>query len=203
MPAQHLSMARPSPTRPTRGRTPRTRSQVTRQAPLEDQIPDVYQEMLEEAEARDPSQFSDRPVKRRRVGATKAIPVLSTTVETTNKAIMPDEDGSLQVQTMYNSATEDESEDESDIEWEDVDLHQSGREPEQPHGVTFAEGRDETLQIDFDQGPGPRKSTTRRRKPVTTAEKKVRLDVHKVHLLCQLAHVQLRNRWCNDEEVQV
>lgn len=159
--------------------------------------------MLEEAEARDPSQFSDRPVKRRRVGHTKAIPVDSPMAETASKGKITDEHSSLQVQTVYNSATEDDSDDESDVEWEDVDLQQPSREPEPPRGVAFSEGRDDTLQINFDQGPEPRKKTIQRRKPVTTAERKVRLDVHKVHLLCLLAHVQLRNRWCNDEEVQV
>ncbi|KAJ6135133.1 hypothetical protein N7512_000293 [Penicillium capsulatum] len=189
-------MVRSFPTRSVRGRASRTRSQSTRPTPQEEQIPDVYQEMLEEAEARDPSQFSDRPVKRRRANDTKAIPVNSPEVEPKVEAKLTEKDEPPRVQTVYNSATEDES----DVEWEDVDLQPPIEK--QSHGIDFFEGRDETLQINLDQGPEPSKKPTRRRKPVTTAEKKVRLDVHKVHLLCLLAHVHLRNRWCNDDEVQ-
>ncbi|KAK3945638.1 Rad4-domain-containing protein, partial [Diplogelasinospora grovesii] len=41
-----------------------------------------------------------------------------------------------------------------------------------------------------------------RRKPATREEKDRRVLIHKMHLLCLLAHVELRNRWCNDPRVQ-
>jgi xeroderma pigmentosum group C-complementing protein len=159
--------------------------------------------MLEEAEARDPDQFhSDRPVKRRRLGdpkstQTRAIPVESPPLEQSTVAPSPEADAFQNVQTVYDLTTSDES----DVEWEDVDVAQPA------HGIfgtaDAREGRDETLQITLDRGSETRKKAPPRRKPVTAAEKNLRLDAHKAHLLCLLAHVNSRNRWCNDDTLQV
>ncbi|KAJ5671868.1 hypothetical protein N7507_000995 [Penicillium longicatenatum] len=155
--------------------------------------------MLDEAEARDPEQFHlDRPTKRRRVGDTKAIPINTPALKQTGSVdyATPDKKDTQQVQTIYDSSTEDES----DIEWEDVDIQQPVQES--PSTSAVSQGGDETLQIIFDKEPKPQKQTAPRRKPVTAAEKKLRLEIHKTHLLCLLAHVSLRNRWCNDHETQ-
>lgn len=159
--------------------------------------------MLEEAEARDPGQFqSDRPLKRRRVGdsksiQTRAIPVDSPPLEPVTVASSQDDEPIQNVQTIYDSTTSDES----DVEWEDVEVAQ----PTQAlYGTTTTNvDRDEILQITLDRKPETRKRAPARRKPVTAAEKKLRLDAHKAHLLCLLAHVSLRNRWCNDDVLQV
>ncbi|KAJ5380709.1 uncharacterized protein N7496_003137 [Penicillium cataractarum] len=198
-------MARQSAARPARGRTARGRRSKV-ETTSEDRVPEVYQEMLEEAEARDPGQFqSDRPVKRRKVGdskslRTRAIPVDSPPLEQAYAAPSPDGNITQKVQTVYDSTTSDES----DVEWEDVDV----APPAQGLFGTAAnnannEGRDETLQITLDRETETRKRAPPRRKPVTAAEKKLRLDAHKAHLLCLLAHVNLRNRWCNDDTIQV
>lgn len=191
----HRSQARPVRGRASRARQPRLES--TR----DDQVPAVYQELLEEAEARDPDQFrSDRPIKRRRVGDTKAIPVdaagpveAATPQKGSTKA-------TREVQTVYESATEDES-DIEDVEWEDVDVQQSA--PGAPSATAVSGGNEGTLQITLGHEPEKRKKTVRRRKPITATEKKVRLEVHKAHLLCLLGHAYSRNRWCNDDELQV
>ncbi|CEO60581.1 hypothetical protein PMG11_05202 [Penicillium brasilianum] len=194
-------MARQSAARPAQGRTARGRRSKSESA-SEDRVPEVYQEMLEEAEARDPGHFlSDRPIKRRKIGdsrslQTRAIPVDSPPPEQAKVAPSPDENITQKVQTVYDSTTSDES----DVEWEDVDVAQPAR------GLfgtaTENEGRDETLQITLDREPNVRKRAPPRRKPITAAEKKIRLDAHKAHLLCLLAHVNLRNRWCNDHTIQ-
>lgn len=192
-------MARQTPARSTRGRATRSR-QPKFNTSRQDQVPEVYQEMLDEAEARDPEQFHlDRPTKRRRVGETKAVPVNTpaSTQSSNVKYATPDKKEALQVQTVYDSTTEDES----DIEWEDVDIQQPAQEP--PSASTVSQGDDETLQIILDKEPEPQKKTAPRRKPVTATEKKLRLDIHKTHVLCLLAHVSLRNRWCNDNDTQV
>ncbi|EFX05961.1 DNA repair protein [Grosmannia clavigera kw1407] len=50
----------------------------------------------------------------------------------------------------------------------------------------------------------PRRSKTAagRRKPLSRAERIGRLDVHKMHVMCLLAHASRRNRWCNRAAVQ-
>ena len=158
--------------------------------------------MLEEAEARDPEQFlSDRPIKRRRVADSKAIPVVSPEPAQASRVADPGKEGeegpAKNVQTVYDLSETDES----DVEWEDVDIQQPVLETSSAAAVS--QGSNETLQITLEQVSEKRKKAVHRRKPVTAAEKKIRLDVHKVHLLCLLAHVNIRNGWCNDDSVQV
>jgi xeroderma pigmentosum group C-complementing protein len=42
-----------------------------------------------------------------------------------------------------------------------------------------------------------------KRRQITAVDRKTRLEVHKLNLICLISHVRLRNRWCNDTEVQV
>lgn len=193
-------MVRRPAAHPVRGRTTRGR-QPKQNMIREDQVPEVYQELLEEAEARDPEQFrSDRPIKRRRVGDTKAIPIGQPGPEQPQTAEATGTEEARQIQTVYDSTTEDES-DFEDVEWEDVDVQQPA--PESSSTSVARQDNEETLQITLDYEPEKRKKTVRRRKPVTAAEKKLRLEIHKAHLLCLLAHAYSRNRWCNDDELQV
>jgi xeroderma pigmentosum group C-complementing protein len=190
-------MVRQTPARSARSRVTPAR-QPKRQRQTDDHTPDVYQELLEEAEARDPEQFaSDRPIKRRKAGVTKAIPVGLEASEQTHQGAEANKDSTQAVQTIYDSSTSDESE----VDWEDVELQQP---PQSLLNKQFAsQGDDEMLQITLEQEPKKHKRAIQRRKPLNGAERKVRLDVHKCHILCLLGHVQLRNMWCNDEELQV
>ncbi|KAJ5136517.1 hypothetical protein N7448_005071 [Penicillium atrosanguineum] len=194
-------MVRQSQARPSRGRASRAR-QPQREALRKEPVPDVFQEMLEEAEARDPEQFhSDRPIKRRRVGDSRAIAVHSPApaqADTVTNVGKDEEEQAQNVQTVYDlSETE-----ESDIEWEDVEIQHQQQVPEASSAAAISQERNETLQITLEQEPEKPKKAVQRRKPVTAAEKKIRMDIHKVHLLCLLAHVNLRNRWCNDGSLQ-
>lgn len=193
-------MARRSAAHTVRGRTARGR-QPKHNTTREDQVPEVYQELLDEAEARDPEQFrSDRPIKRRRVRETKAIPIAQPGPEQPGAPDATGAEEAPQIQTVYDSTAEDES-DFDDVEWEDVNVQQPAPEPS---SISLApQDNDQTLQITLDYEPEKRKKTVRRRKPVTAAEKKLRLEIHKAHLLCLLAHAYSRNRWCNDDELQV
>ncbi|KAJ5452887.1 Rad4 beta-hairpin domain 1 [Penicillium cf. griseofulvum] len=189
-------MVRQTPGRSTMSRATPT-GQLKRQRQTDNHAADVYQELLEEAEARDPGQFaSDRPIKRRKAGDMKAIPVGLGASEQTHRGAEANKDTTQPVQTVYDSSTSEES----DVDWEDVELQQP------PHSLVnrrFAsQGGDEMLQITLEQEPEKHKRAVQRRKPLNGAERKARLDVHKCHILCLLGHVQLRNMWCNDEELQ-
>ena len=46
------------------------------------------------------------------------------------------------------------------------------------------------------------KAPSNRRKPLTKAERMRRADVHKMHVLCLLAHAARRNSWCSSPKVQ-
>ncbi|KAI9376174.1 hypothetical protein BJX61DRAFT_552826 [Aspergillus egyptiacus] len=183
-----------SRTRPAR---PSTRGRRLRQRDDEDDIPPVYREMLAEAEARQTeSSDGDRPRKRlkpagyRDTATQGGVPGGATQDEAE-----PGETAAKTPQVVYNSPSES---DESDMEWEEVDIQQ----PTHPGPSSSVSVADDTpLQITLGRQES-QKRRAMRRKPVTAAERRLRLEVHKMHLLCLLCHVQRRNLWCNDEEVQ-
>ena len=95
------------------------------------------------------------------------------------------------LQTAYRDSG-NESED-SDFEWEGVNLDAEA-ERDGPSGdleLTLAA-----------KPPSIHQSTISRRKIVTKAEREVRLQTHKLHVLCLLSYVDRRNHWCNDTDVQ-
>lgn len=154
--------------------------------------------MLAEADARETgSSDNNRPMKRFKPTGYRATSALAQLADReTQDAIDIEEGTAKKPQTVYNSPSESE---ESDMEWEEVDIQQSSL----PGPSTSVSASDDApLQITLGQQE-ERKRRVVRRKPVTAAERKLRLDVHKTHLLCLLGHVQRRNLWCNDEEVQV
>ncbi|KAI3143930.1 hypothetical protein CBS147326_934 [Penicillium roqueforti] len=189
-------MVRQIPARSSRSRVTPAR-QPKRQRQADDHAPDIYQELLEEAEDRNPGQYdSDRPIKRHKAGDRKAIPVGLGASEQTHQGSEKNQHSTQLVQTAYDSSTSEES----DVDWEDVELQQPLQTLWNENFVP--QGDDEVLQITLEQEPEKHKKMIQRRKPLTGAERKTRLDVHKSHILCLLGHVQLRNMWCNDEELQ-
>lgn len=158
------------------------------------EIPEVYQEMLAEAEARDPKEpEEERQTKRRKVGE-RVNPLESTSQGM--QASGSNEDTGQQIQTAYDSTASEDS----DMEWEEVELQQA---PPIYGDLDVSATDDEPLQITLDQEKDNTKRTVPRRKPVTGPEKKLRLEIHKIHILCLLGHVHIRNLWCNDEPLQV
>ena len=185
---------RHTPTRNAKGKIPQGRRRTREE---DNDIPEIYLEMLAESEARSPiSVESDKPAKRRKVGERTAA---SVGAETRYQGIQTREDknDNRQLQTVYDLDTPSE---ESDIEWEDIDLQQS---PLDSREAPVSKPDDEPLQITLGTPDRDKKKIASRQKPLSAAEKKLRLDIHKVHLLCLLRHVYLRNLWCNDPLLQV
>ena len=148
-----------------------------------------------EAEARETSQAeSGRPIKRQKFETSNAIPV---DIEAGPHSAMPlstfTANANRQLQTAYDSTATDDS----DMEWEDVDIQQASSDA----AATKFNGGVESLQITLGQQSAGKNKKTSKRRLITAAEKKLRLDIHKVHILCLLGHVQLRNVYCNDEDL--
>lgn len=225
------------PGRPTRAglasrsRSGRGRGQEPERATPEalSEVPLVYRDMLAEAGAGATGTSGqsgslvrpgdDRPVKRRRVGEKRAGGVEAVTGRGDVEGGGVAAGASKPVQTVFNA---DASDDESEMEWEDVEValftplsgSASGpghdgtteqRDVEQQQKEAGVGGSEESLQITLERPAekGKQRASAVRRKPVTGQEKRWRLDIHKMHILCLLVHVQLRNMWCNDNEVQV
>ncbi|KUL89542.1 hypothetical protein ZTR_04469 [Talaromyces verruculosus] len=185
---------------PRRGRVrPQSARKNREERQRDEDIPQVYRELLAEADARAVDEPQpERPIKRRRVGERAQN---SHNVQTNTKAQASPSPNNVidltQTQTIYDLDAEDSSEDESDMEWEEVIVQQPDTNI-QNMGHT---GGDESLDITLEESTVHR-TLVRRRKPVTGSEKKLRLDIHKAHILCLLGHVYTRNLWCNDDEVQ-
>ncbi|KAK3332149.1 nitrilase [Cercophora scortea] len=181
-------------------------------------VPDVYREMLREARAevvaQGPSSSSDRPLKRKRPGE-KKIPNAAAAPKEEEPPMSAarsgvddgnDDDGDIgfedvvlppaTVQTMVMPSDDDDDDDEA--LFEDVEIHR---------GVTSAvpaasESRELTLNLTAQEAlMAPRRSADRR-KNLSKEAKERRVEIHKMHLLCLLSHVELRNQWCNDQKVQ-
>lgn len=115
----------------------------------------------------------------------------------------------------------DEEEDEDDIEWEDVagtkeneddDDDEDSEDEKAPEKsstkITLQTGTAEPIQpmtLVFPGADSATPKTTKKKPNATTvlsrAEKAVRLNIHKIHLLCLLSHVSTRNKWCSDPRV--
>ena len=192
-----------------RGRPGRGRPQREKEPSSE---PDVFQEMLAEVgvDAQASASKDGRVVKKRRVGGRLVVSAASNEPQEPGKQApvvvqqQPREGDALQhaqtgvqQQTIYNDT--EVSEDSDGDNWENVNLAAPGIDAQ-------VEPRRETgdLSLDFDEDEmEPDQPSAQRRKPLTVAERKLRLEVHKMHILTLFSHVQLRNYWCNDLEIQV
>lgn len=184
----------------------------------EEEVPAVFQDMLREEEAsKATSAHEDGPPQKKRKTAplttspcraaltTRISPVPPRAQAQATATIQPVAEepqytsGRLR-QTIIDS---DESED-SDMEWEDALADGDDSDDEDapegrdtaPHigDISIAIGAKKT-----DENGGKRKV---RRRAITSVDKRRRLDIHKMHVLCLLYHVHYRNAWCNDRRVQ-
>ena len=180
----------------------------------QDVVPDIYHDMLAEAVSSSSNQFGDdtRAVKRRKVGPKVVIetrerapeddvPPLDTVPEASSPNLSTNgstHGGLSNQQTAYNDSGDSE---ESEVEWEEVDIGgQGSTAAAAPHDEHEGQSLDIVMQ---DNESLSKKPVRLKRKPITAEEKKLRLEVHKAHLLCLIAHVEVRNQMCNDTGTQV
>lgn len=164
-------------------------------------MPDVYASMLAETDHSE-LEHSDRPLKKRKV-TPKGTRAVEKTVSTPSRASKP-----VPAQQPSSAASiaaarpistrlqtvEDSSDDESEFEFEDVDLEGADASAdEHPDGI-------EDLSISVQPESSIRRAQNRR-KPATSAEKAHRLLVHKLHILCLLGHCMYVNGRCNNATV--
>lgn len=162
-----------------------------------DVVPDIYQEMLAEAL---PSQADspERPLKKRRTGTrapgeqsgSKELVEIDDEELEFEDVLAESDDPPKTRQTAYRDLDEESADD--DLDWEGIDF---GTLPQDsvPTG-------DLELTLTSNQTP-QRQRVSVTRKVVSKAERGLRLEIHKMHLLCLLSHLDRRNNWCNDPEV--
>ncbi|RPA96666.1 Rad4-domain-containing protein [Choiromyces venosus 120613-1] len=102
------------------------------------------------------------------------------------------------IESSDESDADPDSDDEDGVNWEDVDLSRQAitdflssapavKNTPAPLSITLS-GKD--------------KKPVRTVRKITRVERRIRWETHKMHLLCLLYHVSLRNRWCNSQEVK-
>lgn len=185
---------------------------TTRSAASRHEVPEVYREMLAEAEVRPAAESPERPTKRRRPGQRNddrsQKPTATIVEKKVEKEESEEDDDDIEfedvqlpvaaVQTIERDTDEeDDDDDDDDVAFENVDLSSLD--------IDSAPVQDSQKYLELDLSAHttatPRKVIDRR-KPISKAEKDRRVEIHKTHLLCLLAHVSRRNRWCNDPSVQ-
>lgn len=167
---------------------------------------DYYNEMLDEEAAVVATSSGDdgRAIKKRRTTGRSVVAdqKLATPAKRSLSPARTPESTNRPQQIVYD----DEQTEGSDFEFEDVDLDGVPQErddsSEQPTAADLATDLNITVTLDSDKAKG-KKSRTNQRLSSSTIEKQKRIDIHKVHLCCLLAHVYMRNAWCNDEQIQV
>jgi len=168
----------------------------------------IYGDMLAEVAANSPALFENdsRPVKRRKRNE-ESLKEESLLHESTDATAAEQRSASVEVlledertqqQVELNDFEVSDKSDETDVEFEDVDLGQNtgmdDSEQDRPE--------QKSLQLDLSRANLTPPRSVSKRKPVGAAERKTRLEVHKCHVLCLLAHVQYRNWLCDNEEIQ-
>ncbi|KAF1956904.1 Rad4-domain-containing protein [Byssothecium circinans] len=208
--------------------TPRRSTRRGKTAREDVDVPHVFQDMLQKGETSKTTGAEEdvRPLKKRRT--TRQVPqdthtshihtsdISSRTQSSTPalpKAPQPrassplpsnheadhEESNTRVRQTIIDS---DDS-DESDMEWEDA-LAEADDTEDEAEGLRAAPEIGDvaiTLTENKNEEKTGEKRTVRRR-AITSVDKRRRLDIHKMHLLCLLYHVHRRNAWCNDRRVQ-
>ncbi|KAK4990027.1 hypothetical protein LTR50_002803 [Elasticomyces elasticus] len=171
---------------------------------VEDAIPSVFQELLSEA-ASSTAEISDeaRPLKKRKTARNTNVAF----AKRSNKPVtVTGTSPASSVKDFANNATSgqlqtvDESDEsgESEFDFEDVDLEQQ----QQPVANTLeGEAAIVDISVDLSKQVKALAAGPNRRKTVSAVERKIRLEIHKLHVLCLLMHVFQRNAWCSSEAV--
>jgi xeroderma pigmentosum group C-complementing protein len=102
------------------------------------------------------------------------------------------------LQTVIDS---DES-DGSDEEWEDALADGHDTDDQEEVELVTPQIADISITIGAKKSEDLVTKRRVRRRAITLVDKKKRLDIHKMHVLCLLYHVHRRNAWCNDLRVQ-
>lgn len=221
---------RPKEARSRDGVKPRRGRCKGKEAVLEEGASDVYRDMLRDVvgtSAKRPGELSDsgesRPLKKHKAMTDNSIEVRSSSGGDKGKGILIEDSGDDAGEAIENGGNEnnvgpeeesEESSDESEADWEEVDLRKqcpSSRIITSLHVLLISSlatmnfatepPKERPLELVLDHKEKPKTGHVRR--VITSVDRRIRLEVHKMHLLCLLIHVHQRSRWCNDSNVQV
>lgn len=160
----------------------------------EEAIPEAFRELLAGVDdSHEPgAQIESRPLKRRRIGDARPEPV----IENAFSSPIGSEDNAVSQRLPQTITLESSDSDESEFEWEDVDIEGEDTGPPMDAVPT-------SISVVIGEKPSSKRRPGSARPAITAAFRKMRLDVHKMHVCCLLYHNFLRNSYCNDPIAQV
>ena len=176
--------------------------------PADDVVPGVYRDMLVDATSSSPTRTNEegRAVKRRRVKGrivTQSKKDLASyhsdqsgDVAHDSELNEPFENCEPNLQQIFQTESEDSG--DSNVDWEEIELHNDAGAPDHEHHEPG--DLDIVLGDEKSEQTSPHGGMAKRR-PITAEEKMLRLEIHKMHMCSLMAHVFLRNHWCNDGNV--
>lgn len=190
---------------------------------VEEVIAPEYYDMINEAVAANPELAEDRPVKRRRAnkgslfipedkpakGAEtiqgeksrierhESIEELFEDVDTNDRqppALVPTASQTMEMSD-YDS--------DSDEEFEDVNVDMQAFQPQaQDESEDEKETGDFDLNLTHAADSTPQRAPRKKARLFSKEERAVHLITHKLHMLCLMRSLKIRNQWCNDVLVQ-
>ncbi|CCX31700.1 Similar to DNA repair protein rhp41; acc. no. Q10445 [Pyronema omphalodes CBS 100304] len=202
---------------PSRSRSTTTRKRAAPAPAEEELVPDVFKEMVREDVRRERKnkikEEEKSSTKRRKLEEEAAVEDETEELqEVSSEKTSPQSASKTSAPiptTEDNDGGEGEDEDsDEDIDWENVDLSakplnivdifqaQAQAPVKEPEPAKPA-----ALNLVLHDTAAAKKEGPKRRQ-ITAVDRKIRLEVHKLNLICLISHVRLRNRWCNDAEVQ-
>ncbi|KAK1836633.1 Rad4-domain-containing protein [Podospora conica] len=175
-------------------------------------VPEVVRDLLSEVTAepttRSPDTSERAPKRRKRPGER---PPPKSPPKTIPKPPSKDDDDDdddddiefedVPAPVIQTITREEDEDDDEDIEFEDVDISTAG--PSASSAVPASGNVKElSLNLTAQKEAMTSQRAVERRKAISREEKERRADIHKMHILCLLSHVERRNWWCNDTKVQ-
>lgn len=189
-------------------------------------IPLRYLDMMKDIHSEAAKADNDRPLKKRKRKTVSTEDATAKSQEPNNNILQSKPSAADQGgNTVDNPVTftdgdsnedeneEESSEEEDEFDWEEVDLEADNNltsnimDETLERSANSSEKLDEPITVSLSSEPGKSSSDKKQQKKtkpkILNKEEKVRrVLVHKLHLLCLLHHVWVRNRWCNDYSVR-
>jgi xeroderma pigmentosum group C-complementing protein len=162
-------------------------------------VPDVFQDLIRESRTSSGPSVDERPLKRRKVWTGRSKPKTPTPTPPASP-LFASPSGSPEPQNRQTIVDESADSEESEADWEDVNL-EAAQDDFLHLGEPSARPADEVLSITVGGNNFQKTSAKARRRPPTASERLARLEIHKMHVCCLLAHCFVRNHWCNDAQV--
>lgn len=155
-------------------------------------LPNEYRSLMRDALSEEPQ---DRPLKKRRKGRTEAIKVKEAEPEAEPESepeiepVIQEVEPVIEVESLVFEESDESDSDDDDI-FEDVDLDNVQARASNQVG---------DVEVNYNQEKPKKKSN---RNVIDKEEKSFRKQFHKEYIICMLVHGFIRNRWCNNEEIQ-